>query len=538
MNTAFNMENLISRFLGISGTQEGLKGGIGEKESLREAAGHQIVFSEVMKEHMASNGKVNDEPLEKCALSARDGVKTDDGGLRKPRVGEKMDLQAFLVALAGLLDHSPGRTGKNKVLANFLKIQGFSEDDIKGIIATITGKKHVLSHESKETAIPGGKKTGESGRLRKGKGGLLAPADTRKINTGKAFHIFTSDSFTDKVQEGMKPEGSPDSRMKELPAGKTKLTEAGEKKAAAGRVASDDKVIAGLLRQSGLDEGIVDKILSRIRGSMQVPKSGKHGLKKLHSDEKTIMGARGNSPGTQEGKANLEPVKNSAFGQNEKNDVKAGALKTNSAKGQSFNETVIKVVREHESKTVLKGIQASNHSVTGDRSTVSQGTAPLSISHGGRGDFIVRPQILVNQIAEAAGGKLMKGFGRVKLQLNPPHLGTLDMDLIVRHNKVHVVLQAAHSDVGHILQSNMDQLKSALHTHGLIADTIHVSIQERSGGNQYGFGQNGTLLREGGNEEENNDNKRERRDSLTEVSSLSSLVGPNIQIEGQISVFA
>ena len=123
----------------------------------------------------------------------------------------------------------------------------------------------------------------------------------------------------------------------------------------------------------------------------------------------------------------------------------------------------------------------------------------------------IEPRVLIDQIASAA-----KRSGRVRITLNPPSLGKLDMNVLVRGNKVHVVLQVENNDVRQILQSNLESLKSSLRNHGLVADTINVSVQEKSDGSNYGAdyrsGQNETLFRESGKREGNEEDHEGGRD--------------------------
>jgi hypothetical protein len=74
------------------------------------------------------------------------------------------------------------------------------------------------------------------------------------------------------------------------------------------------------------------------------------------------------------------------------------------------------------------------------------GKAPLLSGNGG-----ISPRTLIDQIA---GG--VKTPGRVRIALNPPSLGTLDMDVMVRGTKVHVVLQTDNNEVKQMLQSHVE----------------------------------------------------------------------------------
>ena len=129
--------------------------------------------------------------------------------------------------------------------------------------------------------------------------------------------------------------------------------------------------------------------------------------------------------------------------------------------------------------------------------------------------YEIKPRALMNQIANGA-----KMSGRVRIALNPPSLGTLDMDVIVRNNKVHVMLQVENNDVRQILQSNVESLKSSLRSHGLVADTINVSVQDKSDGANHGAdyrsGQNETLFKEGGKREGNEEDQNVGQDSLNQ----------------------
>jgi flagellar hook-length control protein FliK len=150
----------------------------------------------------------------------------------------------------------------------------------------------------------------------------------------------------------------------------------------------------------------------------------------------------------------------------------------------------------------------------------------------------IKPHILIKQIAENAGGSLLNGVGRVKISLNPPHLGTLRMDIVLNDNKVQVILQVENDQVRHVLQVNMEQLKTSLHSHGLIVDNVNVILQEKSGNANYGFGPNGYLLKEDKNAGKNGEGQREKQDFLIHNSSILEENEACPQLDGHISLFA
>ncbi len=161
------------------------------------------------------------------------------------------------------------------------------------------------------------------------------------------------------------------------------------------------------------------------------------------------------------------------------------------------------------------------------------GNAPVNFNESD-----INPTILIKHIVEVAGKKLPNGLGRVKIKLHPPHLGTLHMDVLIKDNKVHVILQTQNSDVSHILQSNVEQLKHSLHNQGLIVNNVNVSLQEKSGNDGYGFGQNGGLFREGKNPGENRENQRKGQGLFGQDLSILEKEGLGLQENGGISLFA
>jgi len=144
---------------------------------------------------------------------------------------------------------------------------------------------------------------------------------------------------------------------------------------------------------------------------------------------------------------------------------------------------------------------------------------------------------LIKQIVEGAGKKLSNGIGRVKIALHPPHLGTLHMDVVLNNDKVQVILQVENDKVRHILQLNVEQLKNSLNSNGLIVDNVNVLLQERSGNNNYGFGQDGYLFKEGRNQGKS-ERDGDERDFLGHDSSKSGEKELGLRTDGRISLFA
>jgi flagellar hook-length control protein FliK len=99
-------------------------------------------------------------------------------------------------------------------------------------------------------------------------------------------------------------------------------------------------------------------------------------------------------------------------------------------------------------------------------------------------------QAVMEQVSGGTIELYRNGGGRVRLSLNPPELGSVDMDLVVDRNGMKLVLFSDSGDVRSVLQANMDQLRGSLHDQGV--SRFDILVQDRpasdSGGWQAGGG--------------------------------------------------
>ncbi len=82
------------------------------------------------------------------------------------------------------------------------------------------------------------------------------------------------------------------------------------------------------------------------------------------------------------------------------------------------------------------------------------------------------------QVAEQLPQALGTGSGRVKISLHPEHMGKLDMEVLLRDNKVQIVLTADNREVQQTLQAHQEQLKEALQQQGTQVDGFSVLLQD------------------------------------------------------------
>ena len=103
-------------------------------------------------------------------------------------------------------------------------------------------------------------------------------------------------------------------------------------------------------------------------------------------------------------------------------------------------------------------------------------TAGTPLSKGQ--DVAVPTASLLVQVAEQLPQAISKGSGRIRLSLEPDNLGKLDMDLVVRENRVQIILTAESRTVQLTLQGHVGQLKDALQQQGLAVDGFNVLLQD------------------------------------------------------------
>ncbi|MBN1380276.1 MAG: flagellar hook-length control protein FliK [Deltaproteobacteria bacterium] len=95
----------------------------------------------------------------------------------------------------------------------------------------------------------------------------------------------------------------------------------------------------------------------------------------------------------------------------------------------------------------------------------------------------VRLQSMIDQIS-LAKQQIGTDGGRVKITLNPPNLGTIDLEVIVRQNRVNVTMIADHASAQQLLQAHADEVKSALQRQDMKIDHFQVSLQNNGDDNQ------------------------------------------------------
>jgi len=99
----------------------------------------------------------------------------------------------------------------------------------------------------------------------------------------------------------------------------------------------------------------------------------------------------------------------------------------------------------------------------------------------------VRAQAIIDQIVDARQ-TMANDFGRIRIVLDPPNLGTIDLEIIVRKERVEIVMTADNASVQQALQSRTDDVRAALQRQDLKIETFQVLLQDNGAGRQQAHG--------------------------------------------------
>jgi len=126
------------------------------------------------------------------------------------------------------------------------------------------------------------------------------------------------------------------------------------------------------------------------------------------------------------------------------------------------------------------GVSAKEKPFSPDQGEAAEQLAPMGFSaHMPAGHETsvsrqnLRPQEIISQIAELRNAQ-PDPAGRVKIVLDPPNLGTIEMDIVVRGDRVSAVMTTESSQVRQVLQSHAEEMKQALSHQGFRIDRIEV----------------------------------------------------------------
>ena len=93
-----------------------------------------------------------------------------------------------------------------------------------------------------------------------------------------------------------------------------------------------------------------------------------------------------------------------------------------------------------------------------------------------------------------------EGENRVSINLHPPELGKIQVELVVKDNHVHARINTENAAVKEVIMTNLDQLKSNIENAGISVTKFDVEVggfrnqfdQQFSEGNSNGRGGSGS----------------------------------------------
>jgi flagellar hook-length control protein FliK len=91
------------------------------------------------------------------------------------------------------------------------------------------------------------------------------------------------------------------------------------------------------------------------------------------------------------------------------------------------------------------------------------------------------PQYVVHQVGRRLGLAVKRGENHVRLQLKPPHLGSIQLDLAMKGNEVRIAMVAENHYVKDLMVSHVNELREALVEQGVELQKIDVEINQNFG---------------------------------------------------------
>jgi flagellar hook-length control protein FliK len=143
-----------------------------------------------------------------------------------------------------------------------------------------------------------------------------------------------------------------------------------------------------------------------------------------------------------------------------------------------------------------------------------------------------RTQAVIDQIMDAR--QTINGdFGRIRIVLNPPNLGTVDLQILMRGERVEVVMTADNASVQQALLSRAEDIRFALVRHDLKIEAFQVLLEDQTANQRQAHG--GTMFEQ---RRENQEKHIFKDSDLIPSSAVAiSAIGTSKPASGQVSIF-
>lgn len=142
--------------------------------------------------------------------------------------------------------------------------------------------------------------------------------------------------------------------------------------------------------------------------------------------------------------------------------------------------------RNHLLRDNGKGSNSKGSLLTENVLKIEETTSVLSqttkgeILHSTTPKQYINSSYIIDQITEKIYIGVSRGRSRISIQLHPPSLGKLQIDLSMNQNQLRAVIIAESSQVKQILESNLNQLRACLESQNIEVDKFSVSVGQEN----------------------------------------------------------
>ncbi len=239
-----------------------------------------------------------------------------------------------------------------------------------------------------------------------------------------------------------------------------------------------------IFQEAQLSENVADKIPVNLNAVKEENKISKDILPSESGKEDHAI-ANNSRLSLQETKESLISKDNLRFAQEQyANTAKANAGNKAQVDAMQtvFTDVSGRIKAEQKGKTIFA--ETTNEEISlSPVNAAGSGSVKM-----GKNDSI-SPGEIISQVTNDIKEVAANDGGRVKIILNPPSLGKVEMDVIVRNGKVEVVLVADNKDVQQTLNTHIDKLKGSLQSQGLTIERCDVFMQDKREEYQQSFSQ-------------------------------------------------
>ncbi|MCK5236481.1 MAG: flagellar hook-length control protein FliK, partial [Deltaproteobacteria bacterium] len=232
------------------------------------------------------------------------------------------------------------------------------------------------------------------------------------------------------------------------------------------------------LTQEGDEEKVLFKELGKIVGDEQKPSTANNpSLHSLHESENDDKGEMEGEHSIDEA---IDDGGDDGEGGQRSESLPAASQRSSSGEGALNGQPSSGLEKVPAVDSLLQGqeLEISNDEQTGEvkeASTVLRRGGAATPSH-------TLGRMVIDQVGSKIGLFFRDGIGKASIRLDPPSLGRLQIEIVVRDSVVRAQIAAEHQTVKEVLEQNLATLKEALTKQGLYVDEITVSLGE--GGNE------------------------------------------------------